>query len=269
MRLHLGVGVPVNTALESQGSPTPRGAYIVERISPHSLIPNVHMHQSAANSLNPHREVDLIGVMYTAHLAIFYLPKNPNSTPASPFSNPDSHAPDRHLLLLGSVASLGPIPGQVLYCTAKHGVLGLFRALRSTAFMNGIRVNMLCPYFIDTPIIPTGGRVLLAGGAIGKIEDVVDAGTRLMADSRIVGRALVVGPKVRVDDDWQLVPQIKEGREVAVWEAYADDFEEVEAFSARFVRLLNQVEKARGWVGWASDMASALTYPLRGYFGRV
>lgn len=209
-------------------------------------------------------EVDLVGVMYTAHLAMFYLPRNPNSGKAGSSSSVQSR--DRHLLLLGSVASLGPIPGQALYCISKHGVMGLFRSLRSTAFVHGIRVNILCPYFIDTPIIPTAGRALLAGAAMGKPEDVVDAGTRLVADTRIVGRALVVGPKVRVEGEWELVPQTsKEGKELAVWEAYADDFQEVEAFTARFVRLLNQVEVARGWFGWASDMVGVITYPIRAW----
>jgi hypothetical protein len=134
--------------------------------------------------------------------------------------------------------------------------------------MNGIRVNMLCPYFIDTPIIPAEGRALLAGSAMGKPEDVVDAGTRLMADSRIIGRALAVGPKVTLDDDWQLVPKSADNKELAVWEVYADDFEEVDAFVARFVRMLNNVERARGWIGWAYDMAGAFTYPFRSWWRR-
>jgi hypothetical protein len=52
---------------------------------------------------------------------------------------------------------------------------------------------MLCPYFIDTLIIPAGGRALLAGSAMGKPEDVIDAGSRLVADTTIVGRGLAVG----------------------------------------------------------------------------
>ena len=209
-------------------------------------------------------EVNLLGVMYTAHLAMFYLPRNPNSAKAG--SSQTQQSRDRHLLLLGSVASLTPLPGQAQYCVSKHGVLGMFRSLRATAFVHGVRVNMLCPYFIDTPLIPTAGRALLAGSAMGKPEDVVDAGSRLVADTRIVGRALVVGPKVRVEGEWELVPQTsKEGKELAIWEAYADDFQEVEAFTARFVRLINQVELARGWFGWASDMLGVVTYPIRAW----
>jgi hypothetical protein len=87
---------------------------------------------------------------------------------------------------------------------------------------------------------------------------VIDAGSRLMADTSIIGRALAIGPKVRVDDSLHLIPQTSnKGEELAVWEAYAEDFEEVEVFSARFVRMVNQVEVARGWIGWASDLVRA------------
>jgi NAD(P)-dependent dehydrogenase (short-subunit alcohol dehydrogenase family) len=208
-------------------------------------------------------EVNLLGVMYTAHLAFFYLPRNPRSQAASPLRDPAPNVPDRHLLLIGSVASITPLPGLLQYCVSKHGVLGMFRSLRSTAFTTGIRVNMLCPYFIDTPLIPAAGRLLLAGSAMGKPEDVIDAGTRLMADTRISGRALVIGPKVKVDDGWQLLPEDSDAPEVAVWEAYAHDLEQVEAFSSRFVGMLNAVEKTRGWVGWASDIVLAFAYPIR------
>lgn len=87
---------------------------------------------------------------------------------------------------------------------------------------------MICPYFIDTPLIPVIARIGLAGGATGRPEDVVDAATRLMADTRIIGRALVIGPKVRKDDDWQLLSSDStEARETGIYEAYADDFVEV------------------------------------------
>lgn len=209
--------------------------------------------------------VNLTGVLYTAHLALFHMRQKPNS--GSPQSD-DTR--DRHLLLLGSVASLGPLPGQPQYTVTKHGVLGLFRTLRASAFAHGVRINILCPYFIDTPIIPVSARALLAGGAMGKIEDVVDAGTRFVADARIAGRALAVGPKMgvveREDGEWEFVPKGKDKGEVerAVWEVYAHDFEEAELFSLRFLRLLNAFTQARGWIGWAKDMVSAIAYGTMG-----
>jgi NAD(P)-dependent dehydrogenase (short-subunit alcohol dehydrogenase family) len=56
-------------------------------------------------------DINLTGVMYTTQLAIFWLKKNkaPN---ANPNRKPGAgYTPDRHILLVGSIASLAPIPG--------------------------------------------------------------------------------------------------------------------------------------------------------------
>jgi NAD(P)-dependent dehydrogenase (short-subunit alcohol dehydrogenase family) len=142
--------------------------------------------------------VNLVEALYTIQLTIFYLPRNarPKSVGSSPHI--EAHERDRHLLLIDSMASLSALPGGALYSVFKHSVLGLFRSLRSTTFFNGIRVNMLCPYSMDTPLIPTEARFMPASSAMGNPEDVVEAGTRLMVDTRIVGRALVVGQKSKL-----------------------------------------------------------------------
>ena len=119
-------------------------------------------------------DVNLIGTIYTIHLAMYYLPRNPGSTPANPNCNPSKMQRDRHVIIMGSMASLAPITGQALYGSSKHGVLGLFRSLRSTGFVHGIRYSFIAPYFVDTPILPPGARVLLAGGKLGVPEDVVE-----------------------------------------------------------------------------------------------
>lgn len=211
-----------------------------------------------------HFDVNLVGVLYTTHLALFWLPRNPGSWPSTATSDPASTPRDRHLLLMGSMASLSPIPTQILYAVSKHGVLGLFRTLRSTAFVQGIRVNMLCPYFIETAIVSTPARLALAGGAMGKVEDVVDAATRFAADSRIVGRALVIGPKIAVELDdrsgeYRLAAK-GQGKQKAVWEAYAHDFEDSDLFARSLLRLLNGVVTMRGWAGWAGDVVKAIRF---------
>ncbi|KAH7382204.1 bacilysin biosynthesis oxidoreductase bacC [Pyrenochaeta sp. MPI-SDFR-AT-0127] len=222
----------------------------------------------AAEPPPPHfkiMDVNLTGVLYTTHLAYFWLPKNPGSVLSSIDSTPSSSPRDRQLLLLGSVASLSPIAIQPQYCAAKHAVLGLFRTLRATSALQGIRVNLLCPYFIDTPIVPALGRMVLAGGAMGKVEDVVDAATRFVSDSRILGRALVIGPKMHVRQnsagEWALVAAGTPGSiETAVFEPYADDWEDQDAWNRNFVKLLNGVQAARGWIGWARDIVKAVLY---------
>ena len=214
-------------------------------------------------------DVNLTGVLYTAHLALFYLPRNPNSSPSNPNCDPTQTHRDRHLLLVASMAGLAPIPGQTLYAVSKHGVVGLFRNLRSSSFMHGVRVNLICPYFIDTPIINTPGKLLLAGGAVGKPEDVVEAATRFAADPCIVGRAVLVGPKVKVaqNDDGEMEVVEKEdegGKNRAIWEIYAHDFEDSDTFTRNVIRVLNRVAEIRGWAGWIADMLAVVKGVWRG-----
>ena len=75
-------------------------------------------------------DVNITGVMYTAHLALFYLPRNPGSSKADPNCNPAIVTRDRHLLLIASVAGILPIPSRLcmvprsmrwLACSAVYG----------------------------------------------------------------------------------------------------------------------------------------------------
>ncbi|TID12829.1 NAD(P)-binding protein [Venturia nashicola] len=212
--------------------------------------------------------VNLVGVLYTTYLALWWLEKNPGSKPCSPETDPTTNKRDRHILLVGSIASLGPIVSQPLYGVSKHGVLGLFRTLRASAMLEGVRVNAIFPYFIETPILDAGARAVLAGGAIGKPEDVVDAASRLVADSSILGRGLCIGPKCKVkqqeDGEWVVVSKESAGEERAIWEAYADDFEDTELFTQRLIKILNGVVGIKGWVGMLKDLFGALKYGIFG-----
>ncbi|KAL8952212.1 MAG: hypothetical protein Q9222_001867 [Ikaeria aurantiellina] len=197
------------------------------RVSPHGGIDTVVANAGIAGSKRifdqPHDidlvnppppdlavlDVNLTGVVYTSYLALWYLPRNPGSSPANAKCVPSQTLRDRHLILIASVAGLMPIPGATLYGTSKHAVVGLYRNLRSSSFMHGVRVNLICPYFIDTPLVLPAVHMLLAGGTMGKADDVVDATTRFAADPRVVGRAVTVGPKLNVKQDekgeWNLV----------------------------------------------------------------
>lgn len=210
-------------------------------------------------------DVNLTGVVYTTHLALFYLPRNPGSAPANPKCDPSQTHRDRHILLISSIAGLLPIPGQALYSASKHAVVGLYRTLRSSSFVHGVRVSLICPYFIDTPLLSGAARALLAGGTMGKAEDVVEAATRFTADPRVVGRAVSVGPKMKVkqgaDGEWNLVEGTSDaGEEKAIWEIYPHDFEDCDVFQRNMVGLMNRVMEIRGWVGWISDIIGAVTY---------
>ena len=212
-------------------------------------------------------EVNLKGVLYTVHLALYHLARNPGSVPASPNNDPASIQRDRHLILVASMAGLAPLPSQTMYSTSKHAVVGLYRSLRASSFMHGVRTNLLCPYFVDTPLFTAGGRALIAGCPMGTVEDVVEAATMFAANPRIVGRALAVGPKVKVepgaDGLWTVVEKQGDvGVERGFYEVYAYDFEDTEVFTRKIVGIYNRVMQTRGWLGWARDVLAAIRYGL-------
>jgi NAD(P)-dependent dehydrogenase (short-subunit alcohol dehydrogenase family) len=63
-----------------------------------------------------------------------------------------------HIVNTASMAGLMPAPFTVSYGAAKHGVVGLSRSLRAEASHHGVRVSVLCPGVIRTPILAQGGR---------------------------------------------------------------------------------------------------------------
>jgi NAD(P)-dependent dehydrogenase (short-subunit alcohol dehydrogenase family) len=62
-----------------------------------------------------------------------------------------------HIINTASMAGLMMSPGAVAYATTKYGVVGLSKSLRAEAENMGIRVSVLCPGVIRTPILDRGG----------------------------------------------------------------------------------------------------------------
>jgi NAD(P)-dependent dehydrogenase (short-subunit alcohol dehydrogenase family) len=58
-----------------------------------------------------------------------------------------------HILNTASLAGLIPAPGMLPYTTTKHAVVGLSTALRAEAASQGVRVSVLCPTVVDTPML--------------------------------------------------------------------------------------------------------------------
>jgi NADP-dependent 3-hydroxy acid dehydrogenase YdfG len=71
-----------------------------------------------------------------------------------------------HIVNTASMAGLFPAVFQISYTATKYAVVGLSRVLRIEARAHGVRVTVLCPGLIRTPI--------LAGGRFGRLKFGVD-----------------------------------------------------------------------------------------------
>lgn len=124
-------------------------------------------------------DINASGVLYTAHIALHHLRKNPAKE-------------GKKIILLGSYSSLYGSPLSPVYTMAKHGVLGFARSLLYIAGADGIGCSVIAPYFVDTPIMaPIKG--LLEKEKLSKIEDVVDALT-FAASAPRPGLVLLIDP---------------------------------------------------------------------------
>ena len=103
-----------------------------------------------------------------------------------------------------SGAGIIGIKGNPAYTAAKHGVIGLTRAAALDYAASNIRVNAVCPGYIDTPMMArfTGGtaegraRVISEEpiGRMGGPEEIANAVVWLCSDAAafVVGHAMVV-----------------------------------------------------------------------------
>jgi NAD(P)-dependent dehydrogenase (short-subunit alcohol dehydrogenase family) len=94
-----------------------------------------------------------------------------------------------------------------VYCASKHAIEGLTKAMAIDLAPHRIRVNSICPTFIETPMTapffasPTFrddvlGRIKL--GRVGQVEDLMGAIVLLASDAS----ALTTGSSVVIDGGW-------------------------------------------------------------------
>ena len=115
--------------------------------------------------------------------------------------------------LPGSIVQMSSQMGHVggahrsIYCASKHALEGMSKALALELGPHGIRVNTVCPTFIDTPMThdwlatPAFREQVLAKipmGRVGRVEDVMGAVLFLASDAA----ALVTGSALMVDGGW-------------------------------------------------------------------
>jgi short-subunit dehydrogenase len=88
-----------------------------------------------------------------------------------------------HIVNTASMAGLMPSPLAVAYAAAKNAVVGLSQSLRVEAARMGVRVSVLCPGVIRTPILQGGkyGKILMDVPA-EKVRNIYQSG--LLPSSR-------------------------------------------------------------------------------------
>lgn len=103
-----------------------------------------------------------------------------------------------------SGAGIIGIKGSPAYTAAKHGVIGLTRAAALDYAAHNVRINAICPGYIDTPMIAryTGGtgegrsRVIAEEpiGRMGRPEEIAATVVYMCSDAAafMIGHALVV-----------------------------------------------------------------------------
>jgi NAD(P)-dependent dehydrogenase (short-subunit alcohol dehydrogenase family) len=113
----------------------------------------------------------------------------------------------------GSIINLSSQMGHVggprrsVYCATKFAIEGMTKAASLDLAPHGIRVNTLCPTFIETPMTRPGladaaNRAWILSkiklGRVGQVEDLMGAIAYLASDAS----SLVTGTSLLVDGGW-------------------------------------------------------------------
>ena len=118
---------------------------------------------------------------------------------------------------IGSIHSVIASPNKVGYIAAKHGLLGLTRAVALEAGPHGVTCNIVCPAYVRTPLVEAQiadqarasgipeeevvERVMLAGAAIPRLLEAreVAAYVRFLCSDDAAG---ITGSTQMIDGGW-------------------------------------------------------------------
>ncbi|XP_066501957.1 15-hydroxyprostaglandin dehydrogenase [NAD(+)] [Hoplias malabaricus] len=108
-----------------------------------------------------------------------------------------------------SLAGLGPFPSAPIYTATKYGVVGFTRAIAGASALvdYGVRINALCPSFVQTPLLDSFKSTEITGQFYGlrstteaimakfptlEVEEVVKGLLLLVKDESLNGECLMI-----------------------------------------------------------------------------
>ena len=114
--------------------------------------------------------------------------------------------------IINMSSQMGKVGGgrRTLYCASKHAMEGFSKAAAADLASKNIRVNTICPTFIDTPLTrpflddpafkaDVLDRILI--GRLGRLEEIMGAVVFLASDAS----SLITGTSIVVDGGWTAV----------------------------------------------------------------
>jgi len=102
---------------------------------------------------------------------------------------------------IGSVLSHLAVPGDVIYTMSKHGLMGMTKNDALDFAKKGIRINTVCPGFVETPLVTPEIKALLKPnidktpmGRLAHPQEIADGVVYLASDrsSYITGSSLII-----------------------------------------------------------------------------
>ena len=111
-----------------------------------------------------------------------------------------------HIVNTASISGLIPSPGLVPYSTTKHAVVGLSKSLRAESAHLGVKVSVLCPGFIQTPLLDGGmfGRIVISPEAMKtkrrKIENFKPMPPNIYAEKAV--NAVAKNKAIIIESSW-------------------------------------------------------------------
>ena len=122
------------------------------------------------------------------------------------------HQGHGHIVNTASLAGLVPMPGSAPYATTKWAVVGLSLSLRAEGAARGVRVSVVCPGGVDTPILDKGAPADLPRVPTAEATDARAVITRLSGGRLLSADALAADVLRGIDHNRPIIVAPRQAR---------------------------------------------------------